>query len=142
MEATVGLVDGEPALLRMCVESGEHFRLDTLLLQQRFRWNTPVEIVTRIVPHIIETGGDPFDFDYPHEGYPGVTVPRPGHRLTREFLLDVARDYLAAESPYAQTLAERYNVTPRTVVSWVEKAREQGILQGGAKGRKDRNLKT
>ena len=36
--------------------------------------------------------------------------------------------------------AERYNVTPRTIVSWVEKARKLGILEGGAKGRKDRML--
>lgn len=143
VEAAVGLRNGQPSLLRICIAAGEHAPsgLDTLLLQEQFRWNTPLEIVTRIVPRIIERGGDPYEIDYPHEGFPDVSQPRPGHRLTSEFLTDVARDYLMAEPPYAQTLAQHYNVSPRTVVSWIEKARQRGILEGGAKGRKDRTLK-
>ena len=126
----------------ICINAGASSPegLDTLNLQRNFRCNTPVEIVTGMVPRVIESGSDPFHFDYPHEGFPGVTQPRPGHRLTRDSLVDAAREYLAAESPYAQSLAERYNVTPRTIVSWVEKARKLGILEGGAKGRKDRML--
>jgi len=94
-----------------------------------------------MVPRIIESGCYPYDFDYPHQGFPGVTQTRPGHRLTPEFLTDIARDYLTAEPPYAQTLAQRYNVAPRTVVSWVEKARQHGFLKGGTRGRKDRALR-
>lgn len=142
VEATIGLRDDQPVLLRICIEAGENapHGLDTMDLQHHFRWNTPVEIVTRLLPHIIEQGGDPYDVDYPQVSFPEVTRPRPGHRLTNEFLVDVARDYLAAESPYAETLARRYNVAPRTIVSWVEKARRRGLLEGGTKGRKDSGL--
>lgn len=117
-----------PALLRMCLEAGDHYPtgLDTLELQQHFRWNTPVEIVTRMIPPIIERGDNPYDLDYPHSGFPDITTPRPGHRLTREFLVDIARDYLTADPPYANTLARRYNVTPRTVVSWVREGSAAG----------------
>ena len=144
VEAAVGLKDDRPVLLRICIEAGESLPdgLDTLELQRSFRWNTPVEIVTRMVPNLVERGSDPFHFDYPRDGYPDVTQPRPGHRLTHEFLVDVARNYLSAEPPYAKTLAAHYNVTPRTVVSWVEKARQRGILEGGTKGRKDRTIQT
>lgn len=135
-EARVGLADGRPQLLAMLVEAGNDAPAGLRVehLQVNFRWNTPVEIVTRMVPRIIARGGDPYDFEFPVAGFPEVSQPRPGHRLTEEFLTDVARDYLTAEAPYATTMAQRYNVSPRTVVSWIEKARQRGLLTGTRRG--------
>ena len=44
------------------------------------------------------------------------------------FPTTIARDYLARGPGYTTSLARQYFVTPRTVVSWVEKARARGIL--------------
>lgn len=138
-EARVGLVDGRPELLAMLLETGNDAPagLEVEQLQVNFRWNTPLEIVTRMVPRIIARGGDPYEFEFPSEGFPGVSQPRPGHRLTEEFLTDIARDYLTAEAPYATTMAQRYNVSPRTVVSWIEKARQRGVLTGSRRASAD-----
>ena len=43
-------------------------------------------------------------------------------------LSTVAREYLVRGRGYATSLAREYYVTPRTVVSWVEKARTRGLL--------------
>lgn len=48
--------------------------------------------------------------------------------LSDEFLTTIAREYLVRGRGYAASLAEEYFATPRTVVSWIEKARARGIL--------------
>ena len=55
--------------------------------------------------------------------------------LTDEFLEDVARQYVIIGRGYSNALAERYQVTPRTVVGWIEKARARGILSSTSSGR-------
>ena len=142
VEATVGLRNDQPVLLAIAIQAGDHLDggLDTLYLQEHFRWHTPVEIVTRLVPRLIDSGQDPFTADLPTDHYPEVTGPRPGYRLTREFLTDIAREYLTAERPYPQTMAANHNVTPRTIVSWIEKARKLGILEPAPAGRKSSRI--
>ena len=66
----------------------------------------------------------------PITGFPAVAI-QPQRRkgnLTDEFLTAIAREYLARGRGYAASLAREYFVTPRTVVSWVEKARARGLL--------------
>lgn len=78
----------------------------------------------------------------PVSGFPVVAIQPLRHRrtITDEFLVAIAREYLTRGRGYAASLAQEYSVSPRTVVSWVEKARARGILSpppssGSAGGR-------
>lgn len=128
IEATIDLVDDAPALVRMNahVPGG----LDPYRMQREFRWASPLEMVRDGVPSLLTRGIDPFDFDLPLTGFPEAAVlDRPSNeRLTEQFLEDIAREYLAIGRGYARTIAAERHVSERTVVSWIEKARRQGIL--------------
>lgn len=128
IEALVDLQDGEPALKRMSLESV--VGLDVVRLQREFRWASPLEAVTRLVPAMINKGLDPFSQNLPLEGYPEVTREWDSvkGKLTDEFLEDVAKQYLELGRGYAAILGEKYGVSSRTATSWVEKARSRGIL--------------
>ena len=127
-EATVDLVDGDPALCHLEMQ-GVH-GLNTLRLQREFRWMTPVDAVTRIMPAMLADGVDPFEQDFPFTGYPHVARQRDlvDGRLTDEFLEDIATEYLSWGRGYAQRMADSHRVSKRTAVGWVVKARERGIL--------------
>lgn len=128
-EATIDLVNGAPTMVRFVAEATEG--LDVVRLQREFRWATPIDVVTRLVPAIIAAGGDPFDHDYPVDGFPEIIDAGIGpvnRRLSDEFLEGIARDYLALGRGYAKTIADSRGVSRRTVVSWIEKARNRGIL--------------
>ena len=140
IEARIDLVDGEPALVSMNLtcETG----LDLLTLERDFRWASPLEVVTGLVPRLVAAGIDPFTVDLPLTGFPAVAMqPTITRRvLSDEFLATVAREYLLRGRGYAASLAAEYCVSPRTVVSWVEKARARGLLspppgRGAAGGR-------
>lgn len=140
IEARIDLVDGEPALVSMSLECDTG--LDVLALQQDFRWASPLEVVTGLVPRLVAAGLDPFSMDLPLTGFPAIAVqPTTSRRvLSEEFLTTVAREYLLRGRGYAASLAAEYCVSPRTVVSWVEKARARGLLsrppvRGAAGGR-------
>jgi hypothetical protein len=128
IEATIDLVDGEPALVRMnaYIPGG----LDPYRMQREFRWASPLEVVRDGLPVLLERGIDPFDFDLPLTGFPeAATLARPSNeRLTDQFLEDIAREYLAIGRGYPRVIAAERHVSERTVVSWVEKARRHGIL--------------
>ena len=128
IEATIDLVDGDPALVRMNahVPGG----LDPYRMQREFRWASPLELVRDGVPVLLERGIDPFDVDLPLTGFPeAATLDRPSNQpLTDQFLEDIAREYLSIGRGYARAIAAERHVSERTVVSWVEKARKQGIL--------------
>lgn len=129
VEATVALVDGEPRVTR--VEVADDEGLDLTGLQAQFRWSTPLEAVTITVPLLLARGRDPFEHDYAVRGYPDVARMPHGARpmrLTDEFLADIARLYVSMGRGYAERIAALYSVSPRTAVSWVEKARARGIL--------------
>ncbi len=126
--ATVDLVDERPTLVHVEVlgPSG----LDLTRLQREFRWATPLEIVTSMVPHLLAEGVDPLAYHLPTSGFPDAVDlrRRSAARLSDEFLEEVAREYLAHGRGYAAAAAAARHVSPRTVTSWIEKARRRGIL--------------
>lgn len=128
INARVDLVDDNPEIVEMSLTA--RAGLDLATLQRDFRWASPLTAVTGILPHLIATGSDPFDIDLPLNGFPAVAIQplRRRGNLTDEFLTTIAREYLSRGRGYAASLAREYFVTPRTVVSWVEKARARGIL--------------
>lgn len=134
VEATVDLVAGRPRVTKMVVASDTG--LDPAWLQEKFRWATPLDVITRTVPQLLARGLDPFEYDYATHDYPDAAdVDRTPHRrLTDEFLEDVAGRYGAIGRGYAAVIARERDVTPRTVISWVEKARRRGILSSARPG--------
>ncbi len=127
-EATIDLVAGTPALTSMNLAAAGG--LEPVRLQREFRWASPLDIVTRTVPTLLEQGIDPFTVDLPTEGFPeAADLSGPVNaRLTDAVLEDIASEYLTRGRGYAVELAAERQVSPRTVVSWVEKARRRGIL--------------
>ena len=140
IEATVDTPDGEPVITKATFTAAHGLYVDEL--QREFRWRTPIDIVTRLIPRLISEGRDPFDFDLPLSGYPEVFLSRIERRrhLSDDFLRLIAEDYLRLGRGYAKHIASEYGVSRRTAVSWVVKARERGILSpppsaGAAGGR-------
>jgi hypothetical protein len=134
VEATIDLRDDVPALVRLQFVSAHG--IDTEAVQREFRWATPVDIVSVTIPELLSVGIDPLTYDYPVAGYPtAALVERAAPvRLTDEFLIEIAHRYVRLGRGYAATIARQRNVSPRTVVSWVEKARERGILSATTPG--------
>lgn len=128
VNARVDLIDGKPEIVEMSLTAPAG--LDLVSLQRDFRWASPLAAVTGILPQLIASGSDPFARDLPVHGFPAVAIQPVRRRgnLTDEFLTTIAREYLSRGRGYAAALAHEYFVTPRTVVSWVEKARARGIL--------------
>lgn len=86
--------------------------------------------MTGLVPRLISEGVDPYSIDLPITGFPAAAhqpIRRRG-ALTDEFLTTIARQYLIRGRGYASSIAREYSVSRRTAVSWVEKARERGLL--------------
>jgi hypothetical protein len=128
IEATVDLVGDSPAVVAMSFVAPDG--LDTLQLQREFRWNTPLEVVTGLLPRLLLDGVDPYTIDLPITGFPAAAIQpiRRRRYLSDEFLETIAREYRVRGRGYAASLAGEYCVSPRTVVSWVEKARARGML--------------
>ncbi len=140
IEARIDLVDGQPEIVSMSLVSP--IGLNLVTLQRDFRWSSPLEVVTGLVPRLIAEGTDPFAVNLPVTDFPAAAIQpvRSRRALSDEFLTTVAREYLVRGRGYAASLAEEYYVSPRTVVSWVEKARARGLLsapptRGAAGGR-------
>lgn len=129
IEATVDLIGDAPAIVQMAFDSP--VGLDISHLQREFRWATPLDVVTALIPKLIAEGLDPFAEEIPVTGFPAVAVQPTRRRqgsLSDEFLETIAREYLRRGRGYATSLADEYFVSPRTVISWVEKARARGML--------------
>jgi hypothetical protein len=128
VEARVDLVGGVPVIVEMSLTAQEGLDLEEL--QRDFRWASPLEVVTGILPRLIAAGEDPYSAEIPVSGFPATAIQPDRRRgaLTDEFLTTIAREYLARGRGYAASLAAEYFVTPRAVVSWVEKARARGLL--------------
>ena len=128
IEATVDLVGDFPAIVGMSFVAPDG--LDILELQREFRWKTPLEVVTAMLPRLLLDGVDPYTIDLPVTGFPAAAIQPVRRRryLSEEFLETIAREYLVRGRGYAASLAREYFVSPRTVVSWVEKARARGML--------------
>ena len=128
IQARIDLVGGEPEIVEMTFSAPTGLELAEL--QRNFRWSSPLVVVTGVLPRLIASGLDPFAADMPVDGFPAVGIQPVRSRgiLSDEFLTAIAREYLARGRGYAASLSDEYFVTPRTVVSWVEKARARGIL--------------
>lgn len=128
IEATIDLVQGSPALTRMNAQSPGG--INPHWMQREFRWASPLEVITLGIPELLSRGVDPFSIDLPLTGFPeAATFSRPMNEpLSDEFLEGIAREYLAIGRGYARAMAAERTVSERTVVSWVEKARQRGIL--------------
>ena len=109
--------------------------LDVDRLQREFRWRTPLDIVERLVPRMLEAGVDPFAQDLPVTGFPeaALGLTRGRAELSDAFLQEITEEYLRLGRGYAKRMAMERNVAPRTVVSWVVKARQRGILSPAPK---------
>ena len=128
IEATVDHGAHRPVVTSMSFHSRDGLDLDRL--QREFRWRTPIDIVERLVPRMLEAGIDPFDQDLPVTGFPeaALGLARGRGELSDAFLREIAEEYVRLGRGYAKRMALERNVAPRTVVSWVVKARERGIL--------------
>jgi hypothetical protein len=128
VDARVDLIDDLPTLMEVRIQGPSG--LSAPALQQSFRWATPLDIVTQTVPDLLRMGIDPYRYDYPTAGYPDAARVRraPHAHLTDEFLEEIAVQYALLGRGYAKAIAHQRHVSPRTVVSWVEKARSRGIL--------------
>jgi hypothetical protein len=128
IEARVDLVSGQPELIDMHLTTTTC--LDTVMLQRFFRWATPVEIVRRTIPVLLDEGIDPYAHDYATDGYPDAAdINRKStNALSEGFLEEVARQYVEIGRGYARAIAHQRGVSKRTVVSWIQKARRRGIL--------------
>ncbi len=127
--ATIDLVEGgHPAVTHMDVRCSRG--IDPVHVQRDFRWSTPLQIVTRTVPSLLRRGIDPFTVELSIDR-PLVRTEHPGPvnaQLSEDFLEAIAGEYLAHGRGYAKTIAAQHDVSERTVVNWVEKARWRGIL--------------
>lgn len=136
IEARMDLVGTSPQLVDVRLVGNPC--LDTVLLQRFFRWATPVEVVRRTVPALLENGLDPFDHEYATDGYPdSADISRKAtNALSDGFLEEIARQYVEIGRGYARVIARQRGVSARTVVSWVQKARKRGILSPTTPGRR------
>jgi hypothetical protein len=112
VEATVDLVGDSPAVVGMSFAAPDG--LDTLQLQREFRWNTPLEVVTGLLPRLLLDGVDPYTIDLPVTGFPAAAIQpiRRRRYLSDEFLETIAREYLIRGRGYAASLAHEYFVDP------------------------------
>ena len=141
VEAIVGLVEDKPGIQEFRLK-GEP-QLDLEMLQRFFRWKTPLDIVTRLIPGLLDKGIDPYSYFYPVDGFPeaadlGRKINEP---LSDEFLKDIARQYVEIGKGYARVIADQKGVSERTVVSWIEKARKRGILEQTVPGKRTNKLR-
>ena len=134
VEARVDLISDQPELTDVHIK-GQPF-LDARYLQVFFRWATPIDVVARTVPNLLERGIDPFKHEYASSGYPEDfdSSKKVNARLSDEFLEKIAQQYINVGRGYAQIIASDRGVAKRTVVSWVEKARRRGILSATKPG--------
>jgi hypothetical protein len=70
--------------------------VDARYLQVFFRWATPIDVVARTVPNLLERGIDPFKHEYASSGYPEDfdSSKKVNARLSDEFLEKIAQQYI------------------------------------------------
>lgn len=136
VEAIVDLVGGDLAVVEVRLKGNP--KLDIDFLQRFFRWGTPLDIVRKLIPSLLENGVNPYEHWYPTDGFPDASVigRKQNARLSDEFLKDIARQYVEIGKGYARVIADQKGVSERTVVSWIEKARKRGILEQTVSGKR------
>jgi hypothetical protein len=71
IEARVDLVGNTPEIVEMTLAARDG--LDVAALQRDFRWASPLDVVTGILPPLIAAGSDPFAVDLPLTGFPATS---------------------------------------------------------------------
>ena len=134
VEAVVSLVFNAPHVTSVSFVAREG--LDLSALQHSFNWQTPLDIVCQLIPKLIKAGIDPFEYSYPVDGYaedkPLETKQK--QKLTDAFLETIAEEYLRYGRGYPEKMSQVRGVPKRTIISWVEKARQRGILTYVSRG--------
>lgn len=130
-EATAELVDGQPKVTRYDLKNIKGF--NPVFMEKMFRWGTPLHIVTSHLPDLISDGVDIWEAEIPVDARSNAD-PITG-QLHDDFLLHIVGEYERIGRNYAQELAALYGVAPRTVVSWMEKARKRGLAAPANRGR-------
>ena len=133
-EATVELVDGTPQATRYDLRNNEGF--NPVFMEKMFRWGTPVHIVTSRIPLLIADGVDIWEAEMPIDARGSADEVTGRH--SEEFLMKIVEEYERIGSGYAKELSALYGVAPRTVVSWMEKARKRGLAAPATQGRINR----
>ena len=91
------------------------------------RCTYPLLINTRFdsfSPVVIAAGSDPLTEPVPMQFW----APPGRQDLTSGFLEEIAQQYHELGYGYANILARKYATTPRTVRSWVDRAKKIGII--------------
>ena len=122
LTARVELVDGCPQLVKIAFEAPEGAIEPRL--QGDFRWSSPREIVEIWMADVIAAGSDPLTEPVPIQFW----APPGRQDLTPGFLEEIAEQYHELGYGYANILARKYATTPRTVRSWVDRAKKIGII--------------
>ena len=130
-EATVELVDGMPQVTRYDLRNNEGF--NPVFMEKMFRWGTPLHVVTSHIPVLILEGVDIWETEIPFDARSGADPETSRH--SDEFLMTIVKEYERIGRGYAKELAALYGVAPRTVVSWMEKARKRGLAAPATQGR-------
>lgn len=130
VEATVDLIDHEPTLVDIRFQNQRG--INPISMSRDFRWGSPVEIVRRILPELLEQGIDIWSHNLPLQ--PLTELGDTQGRLTDEFLRSIAHQYLELGPDYARIISLERGVSSRTVVGWIQKARKRGILSGTTRG--------
>ena len=60
------------------------------------------------------------------------------NKYTTEFKLKIVNEYLSGESGGSVSLSKKYNMSHRTIDTWIYKYKKQGHLNDLPKGRKSR----
>lgn len=121
--ARVELVDGRPQTVMVLVEVPDG--IFEPLIQKNFRWATPGDLVRNWIPEVLARGEDPLQLEPPTD----LWSPAERQELSHRFLEEIAEQHKELGYGYANVLAAKYRTTPRTVRSWVERAKQQGIIE-------------
>ena len=129
VDVTVDLVGDELSVTHAVFHADNG--LDLRKLQLHFRWQTPIDIATHLIPKVIKESGQIENFDLPLDGFPDAVLPgkRIYNNLTDEFLAQIVWHKRQVGKGYAKSLAEARGVPVRTVISWMEKAKRRGLLK-------------
>lgn len=102
IEATVDVVNGVLQITDMVLHAPKG--IDTSGLQREFRWRTPLDIVERLIPRLLEDGIDPFAIDLPVTRFPEAASGHTRSRgvLSDDFLRGIAEEYLRIGRGYAK----------------------------------------
>lgn len=123
LNAIVDVVDGVPQTISISLSTPDG--TDHVFHERRIRWDAPRDIATWWVADRLENGSDPF-VDEPSPALYLTLETR--YELTPDFLRNIGRESIEIGRGYANALAHRYGTTPRTIRSWVEKGRREGVI--------------